>query len=121
MRSEDLSGIPESIERWKVGELLEGLGFEHGSYKNMQEVRIEDRKIYVRVLATDENGRRYLEGNEAAVHEISIPFVGGWEKPDPISRCAAVLAPDSWALNCERGPAHSGEHLAHFEGTEQRW
>lgn len=102
MRTEDLSGVPESIEAWRVGEMLEELGFKPVSYKSVAEIRIEPRQVVVTAYATDENGRRFMvdadqievtdlgskdpayvpgSGGTAAVHVVAIPLVGGWEPP----------------------------------------
>lgn len=134
MRSEDLSGIPESIEAWRVGELLEGLGFKPGSYKDVAEILIEPRGAVVKVYATNAEGRRYqVEGEmvevtdlgekdpsyvhgptRAAMHEISIPFVGGWEKPITkpnydAPRCASST-PRRDGIRCQHDAGHDGQH-----------
>lgn len=125
MRSEDLSGIPESIEAWRVGELLEGLGFKPGSYVSVFEILIEPRSIKVKAYATNEEGKRYVvEGDEIevtdlgekdpsyvtgpaqpAVHTISIPFVGGWEKPE--ERCDSRGRD---GIRCQHDAGHDGRH-----------
>lgn len=135
MRSEDLSGIPESIEAWRVGELLEGLGFKPGSYKDVAEILIEPRGVVVRVYATNAEGRRYqVEGEmvevtglgekdpsyvhgptQAAMHMISIPFVGGWEKPAQYNGGVVVPCPgqseslDGSSAKCELAYGHTGD------------
>lgn len=124
MRSEDLSGIPESIEAWKVGELLEGLGFKPGSYVNVAEILIEPRSVTVHAYATNEEGKRYLADaetytdpktrSEPAMHEISIPFVGGWEKPATAGPaegdCGAFSASSIGRTWCVRAAGHADEH-----------
>jgi hypothetical protein len=117
MRDEDLKNLPQSIERWKVAELLAGLGV--ADHRNVQELRFEPRRIYVRVLATNEKGRHYADGASAAVHEISIPFVGEWTNPH--EQCDAVLAPDAWNLRCILDSGHAEEHKAVRGKLMQRW
>lgn len=134
MRSEDLSGIPESIERWKVGELLEGLGFKPGSYKNVAEILIEPRSVTVHAYATNAEGKRYLADaetytdpktrSEPAMHEISVPFVGDWEKPaTAVETVDEPYTPSTWkevercgsrhggaGIRCHHERGHEGDH-----------
>lgn len=136
MRSEDLSGIPESIERWKVGELLEGLGFKPGSYVNVAEIVIGARGATIKAYATDDNGRRYLvedelvpvqdlgdkeptyvrgSGTYAAMHEISIPFVGSWEKA---GRCDSRHRS---GIRCHHDAGHEGLHQLGSVSWDKPW
>lgn len=125
MREQDLNGIPESIEAWKVGELLEGLGFKPGSYKSVAEIVIGPRSVVVQAYATNEKGQKYFAKSEdvevtdlsqkdpsyvagrseAAMHMISIPFVGGWEKPN--ERCDSRHRS---GIRCHHDAGHEGGH-----------
>ena len=137
MRDEDLKNLPQSIEGWRIAELLSGIGITR--YNNVREILIEPRRIQVTVYATDENGRRYVEyrpedvevsdlGEKApgllpgrsvpmaAEHVISLPFVGSWEKPvDVVANgqveCAAISL---WKEAClawdADHPEEAGEH-----------
>lgn len=125
MRDEDLKNLPNRIEGWQVAEMLRVLGITE--YYNVHEVLIEPRKISVEVYATDESGQRYAEDKEAAIHKISIPFGGSFTKPtdarlDGISRCQSRPVGEYSALQCERGPGHSGQHVA-WNGADSdvRW
>jgi len=109
MRDEDLKNLPQSIERWKFLELLEGLGFGPEGHKDLRGFVVSTDAVRAVVYATDENGHRmltrrmdeipvtemgkedaeFVEGEflpEAMMHEICIPFVGKWKRPDEDAR-----------------------------------
>lgn len=138
MRDEDLKNLPQSIERWRFAELMHALGFGEGFQDNLRDLEVDYTGIHAVVYATDAEGRKYLaerpeaipvqdlgekeptfvtgsSGREAVTHEISIPFVGRWEKPaDPgeevrmaerVERTAIHL----WQLSCELYAEEHGE------------
>jgi len=106
MRDEDLKNLPLSIEAWRVREMLEQLGF-GPEWKNVRETRFLPREIQVDVYATTEKGLRYAVDDAdgkpvAAMHHISIPYAGEWDKPaDPVANgrveCAAISL---WKAAC---------------------
>lgn len=112
MRDEDLAKLPQSIEAWKVREFLEGLGIKH---EDVFDTHFGVRSVEIWMYASDAEGRRFLAtspGEGAAQQYISIPYVGGWDKPkDPALdvQCAVRrnLGP---AGRCSRFGGHTGEH-----------
>ena len=117
MRDEDLKNLPQSIDRWRFAELMHSLGFGPGFQNNLREMSVDYTGVHAVIYATDESGHKYMahspeaievtdlsekdptyvtgsSGPEAAVHEISIPFVGDWEKPDNGGKYAAVTTPE---------------------------
>lgn len=90
MRDEDLKNLPQSIEAWRVKEMLEQLGIRE--WGNVRRMVVLPRSIQVDVLATDADGRRYLVTDEdgrqqAAEHHVTIVLQEPWEKPSADRDC----------------------------------
>lgn len=139
MRDEDLKSLPQSTEAWKIKEMLETLGIT--DWTNVAEMHVYPREVQVTVYATDADGRRYwvetptqievtdladpkpsyVAGHpdrKPAVHEISIPIVGPWEKPDGEADPHNLLGPcGAWKklggrrMECVLQPGHEGDHV----------
>lgn len=146
MRDEDLAKLPQVIERSAFGGLMEALGFKPGWQDQTKSIEMTYAGLEIVVYATDENGRKYFVpeeielmdlgerepttirggGREAAVHEISIPFVGSWTKPAEAKeeqsfiglRCG-VPGPDG--ILCQRNRDHGEEHAARAGSILHKW
>lgn len=170
MRDEDLKNLPQSIEAWKIKEMLEALGIT--DWTNVAEMHVYPREVQVTVYATDADGRKYFAetptqievtdltesepsyvaerpDRKPAIHEISIPVVGPWEKPaeevdpDPkdlsledreqmqadivqsslpkASRCWSHLTGADSRVQCEFDVHHRSEHAATVNGVLHKW
>lgn len=120
VRDEDLKNLPQTVEAWKVREMLEQLGF-GDQWKDVRRTVILPRSIHVDVLATDETGHRYWVDAEdgtqqVAEHKISIPFVGSWEKPTDVvaepktAYCGGEVNLINRQPKCTLDAGHNGEH-----------
>lgn len=71
----DIPGIPESIPRARVVELVEALGLDP---KQLRGLRLEPHALYVEVYAR-KDGNRFWDGawrpdSQVATHRIAIPI-----------------------------------------------
>lgn len=130
MRDEDLKNLPQSIEGWRIAELLSALGITE--HRNVREMHVYPTEVQVTVLATGEDGRRlwreiprdievtdlsdaepsYVAAHpdrEPMVHEISIPIVQVRANPANDVRCPARrnLGPTG---RCTKFENHTGDH-----------
>jgi hypothetical protein len=100
------------------------------------EIVMGPREVTVKIYATDERGRYAVDadlvpvqdlgekeptfvrggGSHAAMHTISIPFVGGWEKPVCMSK-RDLARGDGTTPICDLVAGHAGEHAT----GEFRW
>lgn len=107
MRDEDLKNLPQSIEPWRVKEMLGQLGIT--DWNNVRRMVVLPRSIQVDVFATDEKGKFLVVAEdgtrEAAQHHISIPLVGSWEKPDEATQACGSHSPEGDEV-CELPEAH---------------
>jgi hypothetical protein len=65
-------GVPESITRTQLCELLQALGLDPAQ---LAECHVHRHSVEAVVYATNASGHRYIEGSRAAQHRISIPVV----------------------------------------------
>lgn len=69
----DIPGIPDSIPRTAVIELVQSLGIDP---VNAISVKLNLRSIDAEIYAVDERGHRYaVDDDTIATHTISIPIV----------------------------------------------
>ncbi|MDX3110159.1 hypothetical protein [Nonomuraea angiospora] len=77
----DLPGIPESIPRARVVELVEAFGLD---LRDLLSVSVQRHAIAAEVFARNEQGQRFTnDGENLATHSILIPIV---EEPSPADR-----------------------------------
>lgn len=68
-----IEGVPQTIARARVVDLVKALGIEPGSVRSLT---LHPRSIEAEVTATDEQGRPYVgEPNSVAVHRVQIEIV----------------------------------------------
>ena len=108
-----------------MAQFLESLGISH---KDTFETYIGVRSVEVKVWARDESGHRYRspDGETAAQHKISIPYVGLWEIPVNAAahgetECTSRLIGSSGHILCERLAGHPDEHGANVDGVTHKW
>lgn len=81
----DIEGIPNSIPRARVIELIEALGL---NPREMQSLRMERDAVYVELYAL-QDGNRFWDGGpdkRAAAHRIVIPIADTLITPNPEPR-----------------------------------
>lgn len=68
-----IAGIPEKIARADYVRLVESVGLD---VADLVSLTFGHASIVAEVMARNDEGKRYLERDEPAVHRISIPVEG---------------------------------------------
>jgi hypothetical protein len=79
----EIPGIPDSIPRSRVVELVEALGLD---IRDLRSFSVNRHAVQAEVFARNEQGHPYMDGEDIAIHRITIPIrdeadptVVGWE------------------------------------------
>lgn len=128
MRDEDLKNLPQSIEGWRIKELLDGIGIKH---TDTRRIKIMPWHVEVEVYATDEAGRRIRETvdidvqdlasaepqtvrgfGDAKMHRITIPIDQVWDKPAEPAHdlCGYWKKLGGYRWECEIYAGHECDH-----------
>lgn len=73
----EIPGIPDSIPRARIVELVEALGLD---IRDLRSFSVTVHAIEAEMFARNEQGHRCLDGEDIAIHRIVIPIR---DEPDP--------------------------------------
>jgi hypothetical protein len=102
MRDEDLAKLPQQVERWRVSELMQGLGFEPGWEYHTKDIQLDYHGLTVTVYARDSEGRKIARDvpteievqdlGDAEPHTIQGAAVQGADHPHDLDSVLGVVA-----------------------------